>query len=169
MMRVLVTGKKMKAEKGKVVTFHYHLTDDGGEALDSSRESEPLAILFGHGAIIPGLEQAIDGHEPGDRFDVDVPPEQGYGARREDFTQRVPKKYFRDADNLRPGMSTVLSTQEGHRPVTVVKVGSSVVDVDLNHPMAGKALHFDIEIVDVRDATEEEVAHGHVHGPGHHH
>lgn len=160
----------MKAEKDKVVTFHYHLSDDAGAALDSSRASDPLTILFGHGAIIPGLEQAMGGHEAGDRFNVSVPPEQGYGLRREDAIQRVPKKYFRDGDRLQPGMTTVISSKEGQRPVTVVKVGSSVIDIDLNHPMAGKALHFDIEIVDVRDASKEEIAHGHAHGPeGHHH
>lgn len=160
----------MKAEKDKVVTFHYHLSDDAGTALDSSRASDPLTILFGHGAIIPGLEQAMGGHEAGDRFNVSVPPEQGYGLRREDAIQRVPKKYFRDGDRLQPGMTTVISSKEGQRPVTVVKVGSSVIDIDVNHPMAGKALHFDIEIVDVRDASKEEIAHGHAHGPeGHHH
>jgi FKBP-type peptidyl-prolyl cis-trans isomerase SlyD len=160
----------MKAEKDKVVTFHYHLSDAAGAALDSSRASEPLTILFGHGAIIPGLEQAMSGHEAGDRFDVSVPPEQAYGLRREEATQRIPKKYFRDAEHLQPGMTAVLGTQEGQRQVTVLKVGSSVIDVDLNHPMAGKALHFDIEIVDVREASAEEISHGHVHGPeGHHH
>jgi len=159
----------MQAEKDKVVTFHYHLTDPDGTAIDSSLEREPLAILFGHGAIIPGLEQAIAGHAAGDRFDVVVPPEQGYGTRRDDFTQRVAKKYFRDGDRLKPGMTTVLRTEDGYRQVTVLKVGSSVIDVDLNHPMAGKTLHFAIEVVDVRDATAEELEHGHVHGPGGHH
>lgn len=159
----------MQAEKDKVVTFHYQLTDSGGEPIDRSHENEPLAILFGHGAIIPGLEQALAGHVAGDRFDVVVPPEQAYGLRRDDYTQRVPKKYFRDGDRLRPGVMTVLSTKDGHRTVTVLKVGSSVIDVDLNHPMAGKTLHFAIEIVDVRDPTVEELEHGHVHGPGGHH
>ena len=159
----------MQAEKDKVVTFHYHLTDEAGEAIDSSREREPLTILLGHGAIIPGLEQAIVGHSAGDRFDVVVAPEQAYGVRREDYTQRVPKKYFRDGDRLKPGDTSVLSTQDGHRSVTILKVGSSVIDVDLNHPMAGKTLHFAIEVVDVRDATDEEREHGHVHGPGGHH
>lgn len=160
----------MQAEKDKVVTFHYHLTDDAGQTVDRSDEREPLAILFGRGAIIPGLEQAIGGHVAGDRFDVEVPPEQAYGLRRDDHTQRVPKKYFHDADRLKPGMTTVLAVQGGgHRPVTVVKVGASVIDVDLNHPMAGKTLHFAVEVVDVRDATEEELAHGHVHGAGGHH
>lgn len=159
----------MKAEKDKVVTFHYHLTDDGNETIDSSREAEPLTVLFGHGAIIPGLEQAMAERESGDRFDVTVPPEQAYGLRREDFTQRVPKKYFRNGDHLKPGDSTVLSTEQGQRPVVVLKVGSSVIDVDLNHPLAGKTLHFNIEITDVRDASAEELEHGHVHGAGGHH
>jgi FKBP-type peptidyl-prolyl cis-trans isomerase SlyD len=164
-----ILERAMKAEKNKVVTFHYRLTDESGNAIDSSNDREPLNALFGHGMIIPGLEQAIGGHEAGDRFDVVVPAEQAYGLRREDFTQRVAKKYFRDGEKLQPGMTTVLSTNDGHRTVTVIKVGSSVIDVDLNHPMAGKALHFAIEVVDVRDATAEELAHGHVHGPGGHH
>jgi FKBP-type peptidyl-prolyl cis-trans isomerase SlyD len=161
----------MKAEKDKVVTFHYHLTDEAGAKVDSSHDrAEPMTILFGHGQIIPGLEQAMDGHEAGDKFEVKVPPEQGYGERREDFTQRVPKKYFRDGDHLKPGDATVLSVQGGgYRQVVVLKVGSSVIDVDLNHPMAGKTLSFDIEITDVRDASAEEIEHGHVHGEGGHH
>jgi FKBP-type peptidyl-prolyl cis-trans isomerase SlyD len=159
----------MQAEKDKVVFFHYRLKDESGVEIEDSREREPFAILFGHGNIIPGLEQAIAGHGAGDRFDVIVPPGQAYGERREDFTQRVPKKYFPNADQLKPGDMSHLRTQEGHRTVTVIKVGSSVVDVDLNHPMAGKTLHFDIEVVDVRDATEEELQHGHVHGEGGHH
>jgi FKBP-type peptidyl-prolyl cis-trans isomerase SlyD len=159
----------MQAEKDKVVTFHYVLTDEGGVEIDSSHGREALAILFGHGAIIPGLETAIAGHVAGDRFNVVVPPEQAYGLRRENYTQRVPKKYFRDGDRLAPGMATVLKTEDGHRSVTVTKVGSSVIDVDLNHPMAGKTLNFAIELVDVREASEEERAHRHVHGPGGHH
>lgn len=160
----------MKAEKDKVVTFHYHLTDEAGAKVDSSRDAEPLTVLFGHGQIIPGLEQAMEGHEAGDKFEVRVPPEQGYGERRDDFTQRVPKKYFRDAEHLKPGDSTVLNVQGGgYRQVVVLKIGSSVVDVDLNHPLAGKTLNFDIEITAVRDATPEEIEHGHVHGEGGHH
>src|SRR5262249_33340186 len=116
----------MQAEKDRVVTFHYHLTDPDGTAIDSSLEREPLTILFGHGASIPGLEQALAGHVAGDRFDVVVPPEQGYGVRRDDYSQRVPKKYFRDGDRLKPGMTTILRTESGYRQVTVLKVGSSV-------------------------------------------
>ncbi|HKE47155.1 MAG TPA: peptidylprolyl isomerase [Rhodanobacteraceae bacterium] len=161
----------MKVENNKVVAFHYTVSENG-EAVESSRErGEPLAFLVGHGGLIPGLEAALMGREAGEKFDVSVPPEQAYGERRADFTQRVPKKYFRDPDHLRPGMLTVLSTREGgQRQVEVLKVGSSVVDVDLNHPLAGKTLAFDVEIVDVRDATPEEISHGHAHGvSGHGH
>ena len=159
----------MKIEKDKVVSFHYALSE-AGTPVEDSREREPLVVMFGHGNIIAGLEQAMAGHVAGDRFDVVVAPDQGYGARREDATQRVPKKYFRDAEHLQPGMTTVLNTKDGRQQMaTVIKVGSSVIDVDLNHPMAGKTLNFAIEITDVREPTAEELAHGHVHGPGGHH
>jgi FKBP-type peptidyl-prolyl cis-trans isomerase SlyD len=161
----------MKVEANKVVTFHYTVSDETGK-LESSRDrEEPLAFLVGHGGLVPGLEKALDGRESGEHFEVAVAPADAYGERRADFTQRVPKKYFRDADHLRPGMVTVLGVQGGgHRQVTVEKVGSSVVDVDLNHPLAGKMLTFDVEIVDVRDATPEELSHGHAHGAfGHDH
>jgi FKBP-type peptidyl-prolyl cis-trans isomerase SlyD len=159
----------MQIENGKVVSFHYWLKDDQGNEIEKSEGRSPMAILFGHGNIIPGLEKAMDGKSEGDRFDVVVAPAEGYGERRADFTQRVPKKYFRDGDNLKPGQTAVVQTDQGPRQVEVIKVGSSVVDVDLNHPMAGKTLHFAIEVTQVRDATEEEVAHGHVHGDGGHH
>lgn len=161
----------MQIEKDKVVSFHYVLTVNG-EQIDGSRErGEPLSILAGHGGIIEGLDKALNGHVVGDRFDVTVAPSEGYGERREDAVQRVPKKYFQDGDHLRAGGITVLTEQGGRqRQVTVVKVGSSVVDVDLNHPLAGQTLVFDIEITEVRDAAAEELAHGHVHGPhGHGH
>lgn len=158
----------MKIEANKVVSFHYTVADGGAAPLESSRDrGEPLAILIGHGNIIPGLETALMGRETGDRFEVSVAPAEAYGERREDFVQRVPKKYFRDPSHLKPGMTTVLSTREGgQRPVTITKVGSSVIDVDLNHPLAGKTLTFDVEVVDVRDATPEEIAHRHAHGAG---
>ena len=160
----------MKVENNKVVSFHYTVSDGGPEPVDSSRErGEPLLVLIGHRNIIPGLETALMGHETGERFEVTVPPEQGYGERREDFVQRVPKKYFKDAEHLRPGMITMLNTREGGpRQVTVGKIGSSVIDVDLNHPLAGKTLTFDIEITDIRDATAEEISHRHVHAHGDH-
>lgn len=159
----------MKIAQNAVVTFHYTLTDESGTEIESSREREPIAILYGHGNVIPGVEKSMADREEGARYDVTVPPEEGYGARRADWTQRVPKKYFRDAARLKPGMQTMLQSQEGPRVVTVTKVGETVVDVDLNHPMAGRTLKFDIEITGVRAAEAEELSHGHVHGAGGHH
>lgn len=160
----------VKVEQNKVVSFHYNVSDGSGEQIDSSRErGEPLTVLIGHGNIIPGLEQALMGREAGERFEVSVAPAEAYGERRANFVQRVPKKYFQDAEHLRPGMSTVLQTKEGGpRMVVVLKVGSSVIDVDLNHPLAGKTLAFDVELTQVRDASAEEIAHRHAHGAGGH-
>ena len=159
----------MKIEKDRVVRFHYTLSEGGaGEPLETSKDREPVAILAGHGNIIPGLEKAMDGREAGETFSVDVPAAEAYGERRDNLTQRVPKKHFGD-QRLAPGMQVVLNTNFGPRPVTIHKVGMSVVDVDLNHPMAGRDLHFDIEVVEVREASAEEIAHGHVHGEGGHH
>ena len=159
----------MKIEKDRVVRFHYTVSEAGQAPLESSKEGgEPLSILVGHGNIIPGLENALDGHEAGDSFGVDVAAADAYGERRDGLSQRVPKKHFGD-QKLAPGQQVVLNTNFGPRAVTIEKVGMSVVDIDLNHPMAGKDLHFDIEIVEVREASPEEVAHGHVHGEGGHH
>ena len=157
----------MKIEKDRVVRFHYTVSEVGQEALESSKEREPLAILIGHGNIIPGLESAMDGREAGESFGVDVPAAQAYGEKRDGLTQRVPKKHF-GAQRLESGMQVVLNTNFGPRAVTIQKVGMSVVDIDLNHPMAGKDLHFDVEIVEVREASSEELEHGHVHGDGGH-
>ncbi len=159
----------MKIAKDAVVKFHYTVAEQGQEPLESSKDREPLAILIGHGNIIPGLENAMIDHAAGDSFGVDVAAADAYGERREGLTQRVPKKHF-GAQKLVPGEQVVLQTNFGPRAVTIEKVGMSVVDVDLNHPMAGKDLHFDIEIVEVREAVAEELEHGHVHeGDGHHH
>ena len=158
----------MKIAKDSVVRFHYTVSEAGQEPIETSKDREPLAILIGHNNIIPGLEKAMDGREAGEKFEVDVPAAEAYGERREGLTQRVPKKHFKGA-RLEPGMQAVLPTNFGPRAVTIQKVGMSVVDVDLNHPMAGKDLHFAIELVDVREATPEEIEHGHVHGDGGHH
>ena len=155
----------MKIEKDHVVRLHYTVAEAGGEAIESSRDREPLAVLIGHGAIIPGLEAALVGREAGETFDVTVEPEQAYGERRPGMVQRIPRKHFKN-QKLSPGMQIVVPTQMGPRPVTVEKIGLSVVDVDLNHPMAGKSLTFNVDVVDVREATAEEKEHGHVHGEG---
>lgn len=157
----------MKAGKDKVIALHYTLTVDGAKVESSHDSGEQLWVLLGHGQLIPGLETAIEGHETGESLQVVVEPADGYGERQEGMIQRVPKKYFQQAAKLKPGMTTVLALKEGgHRAVVVHKVGMSTVDVDLNHPMAGKTLHFDVILGEVRDATEEEVKHGHAHPPG---
>ena len=158
----------MKIEKDRAVRFHYTVGEVGQPATESSNGGEPLAILIGHGNIIPGLENAMEGREAGETFSVDVPAAEAYGDRKDGLTQRIPKKHFGN-QKLEPGMQVVLQTNFGPRAVTIEKVGLTAVDVDLNHPMAGKDLHFDIEIVDVREASAEEVEHGHVHGDGGHH
>ena len=162
----------MKIEKDRVVQFHYTLFEGGApapgqEPLESSKERAPLAILAGRGNIIPGLDRALEGREAGDSFGVDVAAADAYGEKREGLTQRVPKKHF-GAQKLSPGMQVVLNTNFGPRAVTIQKVGMSVVDVDLNHPMAGRDLRFDIEVVEVREAQQVEIEHGHVHGEGGH-
>lgn len=159
----------MKAEKDTVVSFQYELSDGAGSAEKSRVGKQTALTLLGRGQVIPGLEQALLDHQAGDCFEVDVQPEQGYGLREEGRIQRVPKKYFRDASRLKPGMLTGLRLREGgQRAVTIHKVGMSTMDVDLNHPLAGKTLHFNVEVLDVREATPEELAHGHAHGPDAH-
>ncbi|MET0548398.1 MAG: peptidylprolyl isomerase [Xanthomonas sp.] len=157
----------MKIEKDRVVRFHYTVSEVGQEPIESSKDRDPLVILVGHGNIIPGLENAMQDKVAGDSFGVDVAAKDAYGDYREGLSQRVPKKHF-GAAKLQPGSQVVLQTNFGPRAVTVQKVGMSGVDVDLNHPMAGKDLHFDVEIVDVREASAEEIEHGHVHGDGGH-
>ena len=155
----------MKIEKNRVVRFHYTVSEPGQPPVETSKDREPLAVLIGHGNIIPGLENAMLDHVAGDSFEATVESDQAYGERREGLVQRVPKKHFRET-RLQPGMQVVLNSSAGPRAVTVVKVGGTVVDVDLNHPMAGKTLQFQVEIVDVRDAEQVEIDHGHVHGEG---
>ena len=157
----------MKIEDNSVVRFHYTVSEPGHGQIESSREIEPLSVLIGHGNIIAGLESAMRGREAGESFEVTVAPGEAYGDRREGLVQRVPRKHFKGA-KLAPGMQVMLPTDQGQRAMTVKKVGISVVDVDLNHPMAGKTLTFDVQILDVREASTEEVSHKHAHGDGGH-
>lgn len=158
----------MQVAKDRVVHFHYTLRDAEGAQLESSSGGEPVAVLWGTGGLIPGVERALEGHAAGDKLELTVAPEDGYGHRREDLLQRLPKKHFAQAGRLRPGMVTQVKTAQGPRAVTVRKVGVSVVDIDGNHPLAGQTLHFAIEITAVREATAGEIDHGHVHGDGGH-
>jgi FKBP-type peptidyl-prolyl cis-trans isomerase SlyD len=158
----------MIVEKGKAVSFHYTLTNSEGEQLESSHGNDPMAYLHGANNIIVGLEKAMDGRAAGDTFSVTVPPAESYGERVEN-TQRIPVKRLGGIGKIKKGQVLNLQTSQGPVQVTVVKVGRFNVDVDANHPLAGQELTFDVEITSVRDATEEEVSHGHVHGPGGHH
>jgi len=152
-----------------VVTFHYTLRNAAGEELETSRDGDPTLYLHGADNIIPGLENAMVGKAAGDSFTAEVSPAEGYGERDASRVQRVPEKHLIYRGKLEPGMMVLLNTNEGRMPVTVVKAGRHSVDIDTNHPLAGETLTFDIEIVEVREATEDEKAHGHAHGPGGHH
>ncbi|MBA54048.1 MAG: peptidylprolyl isomerase [Pseudomonadales bacterium] len=158
----------MSIGKDSVVQFHYTLTEAGTE-LESTKGGDPMAYLHGHQNIISGLEQAMAGKAEGDTFSVTVAPADAYGERKDDLTQRIPLKHLQGAKKWRPGMVAWVETDQGQRQVTVTKVGKFNADCDLNHPLAGKTLTFDVEIVEVRAATDEEKAHGHAHGVGGHH
>ncbi|MBO6701657.1 MAG: peptidylprolyl isomerase [Pseudomonadales bacterium] len=163
----------MTIEKNKVVAFHYVLTGEDGEKLEDSG-TEPMVYLHGgYRNLLPALETQMDGKDKGDELSVTLPPEQAYGVRVEDSVQRVPIKHLLTKQKrLRPGMAVVVNTREGPRDVVIAKVGKFNVDVDTNHPLAGKTVTFNIKIHDIRDALPEEVSHRHAHGwdadPHHH-
>ncbi|MET0330047.1 MAG: peptidylprolyl isomerase [Dyella sp.] len=159
----------MQIAERTVAAFHYTLTDDQGQVIDSSEGREPLTYLHGTGQIVPGLEKAMLGRQAGDQFKVDVIPEEGYGVRYDDLTQEVPKDAFQGVEDLQPGMQFQGRGPQGAINVTVTKVEGDTVTVDGNHPLAGQTLHFAIEVTQVREASEEELSHGHVHGEGGHH
>jgi FKBP-type peptidyl-prolyl cis-trans isomerase SlyD len=158
----------MQIESRKVVTLQYTLTDEAGDVLDTSEGGEPLVYLHGSGNIIPGLESALAGKDEGESLKVTVAPEDGYGDRDEDLMQTVPKSRFGD-EELEVGMQFQARGPEGPVLLTVVGVVDDTVTLDANHPLAGKTLSFDVTVLAVRDATLEELTHGHVHGPGGHH
>jgi FKBP-type peptidyl-prolyl cis-trans isomerase SlyD len=160
----------LNIEKNRVVTFNYTLRDEQGTVIDSSNGRAPLSYLHGKGNIIPGLEEALAGKSAGDKLDVTVVPERAYGVRDERLVQIVPKARFSEVQGLAPGMQVRTNGPQGPRIVTVVRVDRDFVTVDGNHPLAGRTLHFSVEVTEVRKATHEEVSHGHVHGPhGHAH
>lgn len=159
----------MQIDTNSVVSFHYELTNDAGEVLDASAPNNPLTYLHGAGNIIRGLETQLAGKSAGSELKVTVQPEDGYGLHREDLVQEVPRKAFPEPDKLEPGMQFSAQSDRGTLPVVITKVTTDSVTVDGNHPLAGKVLHFAVRIADVREASSEELAHGHVHGPGGHH
>lgn len=163
----------MQIGADSVVSFHYRLSETGGELLESSYAADPTLYLHGHGNLLPALEEAFIGKQLGDKFTVDLQAEQAYGLRKEGATQRIPIKHLHNyaaiKNKLKPGMQVAVNTQQGPWDAVVLKVGKFNVDIDSNHPLAGKALTFEIEIVELRAATADELAHGHAHGVGGHH
>jgi len=162
----------MQIGENKVVNIHYALRLDDGKLVDSSENKEPLTYMQGKMNIIPGLEKALLGKEVGEKLEVKVSPEEGYGARKDDLIQNLPKSTFdkmEGMEDLKPGMQFQTQGPQGPQVVTIMEVKDEEVVVDGNHPLAGQNLNFDVEVVDVRDATEEELQHGHVHGAGGHH
>jgi FKBP-type peptidyl-prolyl cis-trans isomerase SlyD len=149
--------------------IHYTLKDDSGAVLDSSAGGEPLAYIQGHGNLVPGLEKALEGKQDGNTLVITVSPADGYGIRDEKLVQRVPKRSLQGSGEIRKGMQFQARTDDGMRLFTVTGVAGDMVMLDGNHPLADQNLHFDIEVVSVRESTTEELEHGHVHGAGGHH
>ncbi|GIU47006.1 peptidyl-prolyl cis-trans isomerase [Shewanella sairae] len=159
----------MNIKDDSVVQFNYTLRDEQGEVLETNEGLDPIAYLHGHDNMMPGVEDALAGKEVGAKFSVTLPATETYGERNEDAEQRVSVKHLQGASVWKPGMRALISTDQGQRQVTILKVGKFMATVDVNHPLAGRELTFDLEVMDVRDATSEEIAHGHAHGKGGHH
>lgn len=156
----------MKISSNKVVVMHYAVSDSEGTLIDSSYDHQPLAVIHGTGYLIPGLEDALLDHQVGDKFEVSVNAEQAYGERNDNFVQNVPKAMFEGIEDLDVGTQLRATTDDGEQTVIVIDISDDEITVDGNHPLAGIDLNFDVEILEVRDATEEELSHGHVHGEG---
>lgn len=167
----------MKIEKNKVVSIAYQLRNQDGVLIDEAPANQALAYLQGHQNLIIGLEKALEGKTVGEKFDVRVEPEEGYGEYNDNLVQRVPKDAFEGVDTLEAGMRFIAETDHGPLPVMVTAVEENEVVVDGNHMLAGQPLLFTVEVVDIREATEEEIAQGHIAmaggcgcgGHGHHH
>lgn len=168
----------MKVANNKVISIGYQLRNQDGVLIDEAPANQPLSYLHGHNNLIAGLEKALEGKAVGEKFDVHVKPEEGYGEYNEMMVQRVPKSAFEGADELKAGMRFIAETDKGPLPVVITEVDENDVVVDGNHMLAGQTLLFSVEVVEIRDATAEELAHGHIHththdgccgGHGHHH
>ncbi len=156
----------MKITENKVVVLHYAVSDSEDTLIDSSYDHSPLSIIHGSGYLIPGLEEALTGHIAGDKFEVSVEAEQAYGQRFDEYVQTVPKAMFAGIENLDVGTQLRATTDDGEQTVIVIDVQDDELTVDGNHPLAGIDLKFDVDVLEVREATEDELSHGHVHGEG---
>jgi len=158
----------MDIKKDKVVSIDYTLTNDNGEVLDSSSGREPLAYLHGNGGLIPGLEKELDGKVKGDKLVAIIAPDQAYGVRTDELVQEIPLENFHDAKEVKVGAQFQIQNGEQVHIATVTEIADKSATVDMNHPLADETLHFDVEVMDVREPTKEELEHGHVHGAGGH-
>ncbi len=159
----------MEIAADRVVSIHYTLKDDAGAVIDTSAGGEPLAYIQGHGNLVAGLEKALEGKSDGSTVHVSVPPVEGYGVHDAALIQRVPKRAMQGSGEIKKGMQFQARTDNGMRVFTVTALVGDMVTLDGNHPLADKTLHFDVQVVNVREATTEELEHGHVHGAGGHH
>ncbi len=154
----------------KVVGIEYVLRDGEGEILDQSGDEGVFYFIQGIGNIVPGLEKALHGKAVGESFKVSLSAEEGYGEFDEDLIKRVPRKHFKSLEPVEEGQEIMVQGQDGsHEMATITAVEEDIVVIDSNHPLAGQALHFEVSVTEVREATPEELEHGHVHGPGGHH
>lgn len=159
----------MKISRHKVVLIDYVLSDGKGNPIDSSAEDEPLAYIHGTDSLIPGLEEELEGRSADDSFTAVIPPEKGYGSRDEEQVEVVSRDQFEAGTDLQVGLQFHTQDDDGYGVVTITKIDGDDITLDTNHPLAGLSLHFDVTVVGVRDATAEELDHGHVHGAGGHH
>ncbi len=159
----------MQIEKNKVVSLNYTLKNDDGEILDTSEGRTPLEYIHGIGNLIPGLEEALEGKTKHDKLNVTIPPEKAYGVGSEQLIQTVKRSNFEENADIKVGMQFQAQMDYGMQLFTVTKIEGDDVTLDGNHPLADQTLHFDVDVVDVRDATAEELEHGHVHQAGEHH
>jgi FKBP-type peptidyl-prolyl cis-trans isomerase SlyD len=155
----------MTITNNKAVYMHYTLRDSDGNIMDQSEPNQPLAYLHGAGNIIPGLEGQLEGKSTGDKFQAVVQPEEGYGLHQEELVFKAPRENFQ-GDFIEVGMEVELNFGDETAVAVVTEVGDEEVSLDLNHPLAGEVLFFDVDIVNVRDASLEEISHGHIHGVG---
>ncbi len=159
----------MLIAQDSVVSIHYTLTSDTGDVIDSSAGNDPLVYIQGHGNLVPGLERELEGKQAGNKLNVRITPADAYGELDPSLVQEIPRGAFGGTSEILVGMQFQAQSNQGPHSVTVTQVAHDTITVDGNHPLAGQHLNFAVEITDVRNATEEELSHGHVHGPGGHH
>lgn len=159
----------MQISNDSVVQFNYVIKDLDGSEVESNGDQGPVTYLHGHKGMMPGIEKALEGKKVGDTISVELPSSETFGEKLADNEQRVSVKHLVGADKWKAGMTALVNTDHGQRQVTIIKVGKFMATVDINHPLAGKTLQFELEVAGVRAANQEEIEHGHAHGEGGHH